>query len=243
MIAYNSRILIGLRDFVLEEELKMLFIEDEYQCDFVETANHMIDKVCSKYNLIILDSSLESNSDQLEQLSLLDITKIIRTDYNIPIIILSNTNKDLDKIAALQVGADDYFTKPLNYMEVFLKSKNIIKRVVTITENPLKLYKFSNWLLNCNKMILENINSGEIVNLTTHLYKILICFIENRGMILTRELLMEKINPDKYDIYDRSIDVQIGRLRKILEFDIRNPQIIKTKRGAGYMFDSNIQKI
>ncbi|MBK2357817.1 response regulator transcription factor [Francisella hispaniensis] len=221
----------------------MLFIEDEYQCDFVETANHMIDKVCSKYNLIILDSSLESNSDQLEQLSLLDITKIIRTDYNIPIIILSNTNKDLDKIAALQVGADDYFTKPLNYMEVFLKSKNIIKRVVTITENPLKLYKFSNWLLNCNKMILENINSGEIVNLTTHLYKILICFIENRGMILTRELLMEKINPDKYDIYDRSIDVQIGRLRKILEFDIRNPQIIKTKRGAGYMFDSNIQKI
>ncbi|APD51333.1 winged helix-turn-helix domain-containing protein [Francisella hispaniensis] len=237
------KILIGLRDFVLEEELKMLFIEDEYQCDFVETANHMIDKVCSKYNLIILDSSLESNSDQLEQLSLLDITKIIRTDYNIPIIILSNTNKDLDKIAALQVGADDYFTKPLNYMEVFLKSKNIIKRVVTITENPLKLYKFSNWLLNCNKMILENINSGEIVNLTTHLYKILICFIENRGMILTRELLMEKINPDKYDIYDRSIDVQIGRLRKILEFDIRNPQIIKTKRGAGYMFDSNIQKI
>ena len=170
----------------------------------------------------------------------LDICKEIRSNKeiaNIPVIMLTAKSEELDKILGLELGADDYVTKPFSVREVIARVKALLRRSGTV-ENFSEEVTYGDLVANFEKREIKI--KDKVIELTLKEFELLEVLIRNKGKILTRERLLEKIWGYEYIGETRTVDVHIRYLRKKVEEDDKNPKLIETIRGVGYRFNPNI---
>ncbi|WP_035290774.1 response regulator transcription factor [Clostridium sp. KNHs214] len=165
-----------------------------------------------------------------------DVCKKIRGDKNtanIPIIMITAKGEEIDKILGLELGADDYITKPFSVRELIARVKAMLRRV-NLKEDE-KVYYFGNISVDFQKhLVLKN---GCEIDLTLKEFELLQILIENEGKVMTREILLDKIWGYEYIGETRTVDVHIRHLRKKVEEDDKSPKYIQTIRGIGYRFN------
>lgn len=190
-------------------------------------------------DLIILDMMLPGE----DGLSL--CRRLQQENCPIPILILSAVAEDTDRIIGLEVGADDYLTKPFNPRELLARIKAILRRSQGTTEAPAQEEKvkdticFSDWKLNTATRQLLSLSNQEIP-LSAGEYDLLLTFLKHAKRVLSRDQLMDYTKHRDATPFDRSIDMQISRLRQKLEKNPKSPLLIKTVRGGGYLFTSDV---
>jgi two-component system OmpR family response regulator len=190
-------------------------------------------------DLIILDLKL-SNEDGLDLMH--DLTR------EVPIIILSGYRRDeTDRVIGLELGADDYMTKPFGLRELWARVRAVIRRSTARERQSIKQqrrvrYRFANWELEPRTRRLRS-PTGDTVPLTAGEFNLLTAFLRAPQQVLTREQLLADSRVHDEEVYDRSIDVQILRLRRKLETDPREPRLIVTVRGAGYVFAAPVETL
>ncbi len=191
-------------------------------------------------NLILLDLVLP-DTDGISILAQLRGQKI-------PVIVVSGKSDTTEKIVCLEMGADDYMTKPFEMRELSARIKAVLRRAEEMpagvanesNEQQADKIKFGPWILDRAQFQMFD-EKGASADLTTGEYKLLEALASQPNKVLSRERLFELTRASDYDSFDRAVDIQIGRLRKKLGDDPKDPQYIKTVRGAGYMFCGDIK--
>ncbi|KOF56087.1 MULTISPECIES: response regulator transcription factor [Clostridium] len=172
----------------------------------------------------------------LPELDGYDVCREIRRDNNIsnmPVIMLTAKSEELDKILGLELGADDYITKPFSVRELIARVKAVLRR--TKVEYNDKIYKFSDISIDFQKH--EVIKNNEKIELTLKEFELLEVLVKNKGRVMTRDFLLDKIWGYEYVGETRTVDVHIRHLRQKIEQDDKNPKYIETIRGIGYRFN------
>jgi DNA-binding response OmpR family regulator len=173
----------------------------------------------------------------------LELAKQLRANHpGIGIIMLTATSEEVDKVVGLEMGADDYVPKPFSLRELLARIKSVMRRLNSTVEPSLTLPQteagilvFGNWQLDLNHRRLMT-DDGKDAGLTPGEFALLKVLIENSDRVLNREQLLDMTRGHGADSFDRTVDVQINRLRQKVEINPRNPAIIKTVRGGGYVF-------
>jgi two-component system OmpR family response regulator len=189
----------------------------------------------SKIDLIVLDIMMPGEDG-------ITICKRLQDPIYPPIILLTAMTDETDRIIGLEVGADDYLCKPFNPRELVARIKAVIRRSEMLP-NHKKLSRgavsFDRWRVELSNR--ELIDENNIVTqLTSGEHRLLVALIEYSGTTLNRDQLMDLIKGESSKLYDRSIDNQISRLRHKIEEDPKNPKIIVTHRGGGYVFAASL---
>ena len=190
-------------------------------------------------DLVVLDLKL-GDEDGLQLVSEL------RTRSNLPIIVITgHWRNEVDRIVGLELGADDYLTKPFNLRELLARVRAVLRRTeadgaTQPAETKGTKYRFAGWQLNLRTRRLTS-PTGDSVALTIGEFSLLTAFLRSPQQVLSREQLLAATHLHDEEVYDRSIDVQILRLRRKLEADPSAPELIKTERGAGYVFAPPVQ--
>ena len=167
-----------------------------------------------------------------------DVCKEIRRDKNlshIPIIMITARSEELDKILGLELGADDYITKPFSIRELIARVKAVLRRTTNSVSND-KTFSYGKLVVDFEKH--EVTKNGDRVDLTLKEFELLELLIKNKGKVLTRDSLLDKIWGYEYIGETRTVDVHIRHLRQKIEDDDKNPRYIETIRGIGYRFTS-----
>ena len=187
-------------------------------------------------DLIVLDLMLPGEDG-------LELCRNLRARLNIPILILSALGDETDRIIGLEMGADDYLAKPFNPRELLARIKVILRRSRTLpgrdeTEIVSQLV-FANWTLD---LTTRHLISPEklVIPLSSGEFRLLRVFLEHAKRVLTRDQLLELSQGREAQAFDRSIDVLVGRLRRHLGENAREPRIIQTARGAGYILAAEV---
>ena len=191
-------------------------------------------------DLVLLDLKLPTEDG-------MNLARELRESSSVPIIILTGRKDDVDRIMGLEFGADDYLTKPFNLRELLARIRTILRRAqahpVSYVQGPaLRAFRFGGWELDLRSRRLLS-NEGERVELTHAEFTLLAAFLGAPERILSREQLLELSRGSDENVFDRSIDVQILRLRRKIESDPSRPKLIRTERGAGYFFDAQVEPI
>lgn len=174
------------------------------------------------------------------------LARAVREKSDIPIIMLTGQNHEVDRVLGLELGADDYLTKPFSPRELLARIKAVLRRYDApdaVAEKArrdadLRTYKFAGWALSTGARKLTA-PGGARIELTNGEFALLLTFLKAPRKILSRDQLLESSRLHD-DVYDRSIDVQILRLRRKIEADPNEPKLIRTERGAGYYFDTDV---
>ena len=165
-----------------------------------------------------------------------DLIKKIREESNVPIIILSAKNQDTDKIIGLNIGADDYITKPFNPLELVARVQATLRRNYDFNTEKIKTeYRIKDLTLNTESFTAYK--NGEVLYLTPTELKILMLLMKEPGKIFTKVQIYENIIGDYFQSDDNTLMVHISRLREKIEDDPKNPEYIKTIRGLGYKIE------
>lgn len=168
----------------------------------------------------------------------LEVCKRLRSDdklKNIPIIMLTAKSEEIDKILGLELGADDYITKPFSVRELNARIKAVLRRVNPMEEEN-EVFTFADVEIDYFKHEVKK--NGIKVDLTLKEFELLDILVKNKGKVLTRDLLLDKIWGYEYVGETRTVDVHIRHLRQKLENDDKNPKFIETVRGIGYRFNN-----
>jgi two-component system, OmpR family, response regulator len=166
------------------------------------------------------------------------IARQLREHWRCGLVIVTGRGDAIDKVVGLEVGADDYVTKPFDLRELAARVKAVLRRIVPAEEAravaPRDRYRFAGWELDVSARRL-NAPGGAEVGLTSGEFDLLLAFVRHPGRVLSRDFLLEQTRGREAAPFDRTVDVQIGRLRKKLEAVVDEPQIIKSVRSAGYI--------
>ncbi len=189
------------------------------------------------FDLVVLDLMMPGEDG-------LTLCMQIRTESSIPIIMLTAMGEEVDRIIGLEVGADDYMAKPFNPRELAARIKAVLRRVGGLGPNDspearTQKLTFAAFELDPTTRTLAR-DAGEIP-LTAGEYDLLIAFVDHPRRVLNRDQLLDMARGRAAIPFDRSIDVQVGRLRRKIEEDPKNPALIKTVRGGGYMFAAEVR--
>src|ERR1700730_2164740 len=166
------------------------------------------------------------------------LCKTVRRKSNVPIIMLTASSDETDRVVGLELGADDYIAKPYSPRELLARIKAIHRRTGIDHAAP-RFYRFVGFTLDAVERTLYD-NAGQLVALTGLDYQLLKYFVEHAGDILDRNVLAEETRGRDAGPLDRSLDVQISKLRLRLSDDGKQPHLIKTVRGAGYVFSADV---
>ena len=171
----------------------------------------------------------------------------LRSRAKIPVIVVSGKSDTTEKIVCLEMGADDYMTKPFEMRELSARIKAVLRRTEEKAVTPAQpvntgpsQVRFGEWVLDRSQFQLFD-TKGNSADLTTGEYKLLEAMVNAPNQVMTRERLFEITRETDYDSFDRAVDIQVGRLRKKLNDDPKEPHYIKTVRGVGYMFCGEIK--
>ncbi|WP_423063166.1 response regulator [Candidiatus Paracoxiella cheracis] len=190
------------------------------------------------FDLIILDIMMPGDDG-------LTLCRQLRTTSSIPIIMLTAIGEDIDRILGLEMGADDYLSKPFNPRELLARIKAILRRAqsnhaLPVDSNPEHIiYEFATWRLDQAGRRLTSREDVEIT-LSTGEFELLLTFVQRPRQVLSRDTLLDLTKNRPAGPYDRSIDISISRLRHKIEKDQKKPQLIKTIRGGGYMLTAEV---
>ena len=209
-----------------------------YRCVAVADGDGMFGAIdAEQIDLIILDVMLPGNDG-------LTLCRDLRTRSDVPVIMLTARGEETDRIIGLEMGADDYLPKPFNPRELLARVKVILRRArgaVRIQSGELqqRRIRFSHWLLDLTTRNLVSPH-GVVVALSGAEFRLLKVFLDRPNRVLNRDQLMELTQGQGSEALDRSIDVLVSRVRQRLDEDAREPHIIKTVRGEGYVLASAV---
>src|SRR6266568_4718 len=192
----------------------------------------------SPVDLVLLDLMLPGEDG-------LTLARLLREDSNVGIIILTGRGETVDRIIGLEMGADDYLPKPFHLRELLARVKSVLRRVSARSQekqsqSPRSKARFAGWNLDLSTRELLS-PAGSEVRLTTGEFDLLAAFVNNANQVLSRDRLLDLARNREAGPFDRTIDVQVGRLRRKLEDDPQNPSLIKTVRGSGYIFTPTVE--
>jgi two-component system OmpR family response regulator len=187
--------------------------------------------------LVILDLVLPGEDG-------LALARVLREHWDVGIMFLTGRGETVDRIIGLEMGADDYLAKPFSLRELLARVRSVLRRIGQgggehSAEGPMKA-RFAGWRLDLAARELVS-PAGEQVRLTTGEFDLLVAFVRNANRVLSRDRLMVLARHREAGPLDRTIDVQVGRLRRKLESDPDNPVLIKTVRGTGYIFTAPVE--
>jgi DNA-binding response OmpR family regulator len=230
-----------------EKKIQIVIVDDDLEicqllCQYLDQQGF---SVTSVNDGTALDSSLDNVQPDLIILDLmlpgengLSILKRIQKQEDIPIIMLSASAEDVDRIIGLELGADDYLAKPFNPRELLARIRSVLRRQGDRKEDNFKknssIHSFGLYSFNITNQVLHREN--EKITLTSGELSLLNIFVENPNHVLTRDTLLEKLKGYDCAPFDRSIDVRIMRLRQKIEIDTTKPKYILTVWGQGYKF-------
>ena len=238
------KILIVEDDLDMQEMMISFMQKNGFMVIAANNSDELTKKLKSqRVDLILLDVMLGDENG-------ISICREIRETNNIPIIIISALSDDQNRLSGFEVGADDYIVKPFNPQILLAKVKAILKRGTKIASLAYRrntnIYHFNNWIFNGKKDIL--ISPDEVqISLSKKETKILKVFLTNSHITLTREEIANSIDDSRKEdetlnlAESRAIDVLVGRLRSKIETDTKNPSLIKTERGIGYIFSTEVE--
>jgi two-component system OmpR family response regulator len=187
-------------------------------------------------DLVVLDLMLPGEDG-------LEICRELRTDSNVPIVMLTARGDETDRIVGLEMGADDYLPKPFSPRELLARIKSVLRRARALPENlkqdEVSSFRFAGWTLD---VVTRNLTSpqGIVVPLGGTEFRLLRIFLDHPNRVLTRDQLIDLMLSRDASPFDRAIDVQVSRLRHRLGEDAKEPAIIKTVRGQGYVFAAEV---
>lgn len=221
---------------IVDDEIKICDVLKSYieSNDFIAyTAENGNKAISLFYNtnpdLIILDLMLPDIGGE-------EVCKFLRRKSSVPIIMLTAKIEEEDILSGLEIGADDYITKPFSPRQVVAKVKALIRRNERKENKSFEIYSFKNGDLTINTLYYEVRKCGNLVNLTRNEYNILITIAKHPFKVFTREELIFAALGETFDGYDRTIDSHIKNIRQKIESDPKSPEYILTIRGLGYKF-------
>ncbi|HYG89707.1 MAG TPA: response regulator [Azospirillum sp.] len=189
----------------------------------------------SRVDLVVLDLMLPGEDG-------LSLCRRLRATSPIPIVMLTAMGEETDRIIGLEMGADDYLAKPFSPRELLARIKAVLRRVSTpqaVGGDGAKTLRFEGWSLDLAKRELRSAD-GVLVQLSAGEYDLLVAFVEHPQRVLTRDQLLDLARGRAAVPFDRSVDVQVSRLRRKIEPDPTDPTLIKTVRGGGYLFTPTV---
>jgi len=171
----------------------------------------------------------------------LTLCRRLRATTNLPVIMLTAMGEDTDRIVGLEMGADDYLPKPFNPRELLARVKAVLRRIQALPVSAAKgdVAKFDGWTLDLGSRRLTS-PTDEEVELSTGEYDLLLAFATHPRRVLSRDQLLDLARGRTAAPFDRSVDIQVMRLRRKIEVDPKEPRLIKTVRGGGYMFAAEV---
>ena len=188
-------------------------------------------------DIVILDLMLPGEDG-------LSLCRNLRAKSSIPVIMLTVMGEETDRIIGLEMGADDYLPKPFNPRELLARMKAVLRRSrsapASTSSVGRQILRFSDWKLDLGLRRLES-PQGLIVDLSNGEFDLLAALVEHPQRVLSRDQLLDLTRGRAEMPFDRSIDMQVSRLRRRIEADPKEPELIKTIRGAGYMFTATVR--
>jgi DNA-binding response OmpR family regulator len=221
-----------IADYLTENDLRVSAVANGAEMDQA-LAQHTID-------LVVLDLRLGGEDG-------MQLARRLRHDSQIPIVMVTGKSEEADRVMGLELGADDYVVKPFSTRELLARIRAVLRRYEVAREllpgrdDTRRGYRFAGWELNVRSRRLLNPDGGR-VELTTGEFNLLLAFCTAPFRVLAREQLLDLSRLHGADeVYDRSIDVQILRLRRKIEPNPARPEIIRTERGVGYVFSAPVE--
>jgi two-component system OmpR family response regulator len=191
----------------------------------------------SSIDLIILDLMLPGKDG-------LTICREIRASQSIPIVMLTARGEAVDRVVGLEMGADDYLPKPFEGRELEARIKSVLRRSLGVGNDgeAKSTFTFHGWQLDAHMRRLLS-PEGAVVELTTGEFELLLAFVQRPQRVLSRDQLLDLARGRDATSFDRSIDVQVSRLRRKIEGDPKEPELIKTVRSGGYLFTPEVERL
>lgn len=228
---WNTRALIVDDDVPIRELLCDYLARFNIQCRGVTDGNEMRKALEEEnFDVIVLDLMLPGEDG-------LSLCRWLRSTSDIPILMLTARCEPTDRIIGLELGADDYMAKPFEPRELVARIQTVLRRVRDDRNDERSTVRFDAWRLNSvlRQLIAAD---GLVVPLSNAEFRLLRVFLERPRRVLSREQLLDAARGRSIEAFDRSIDLLVSRLRQKLGDDPKNPQLIKTVRGEGYLFDA-----
>ena len=220
-----QNILIVEDDEKLSKELEKFLSQNGYEASRITNFENVINDILnSKCNMILLDINLPGNNGEY-------ICKEVRKISDVPIVMITSVDSELDELISLNYGADDYITKPFNLQILLAKIATILKRTNSSNKDQTKI-DCKDFILNLSKSTIEK--DGKEIELTKNEFKIIHYLVQNRGKIVSREELMSYLWDSEMFVDDNTLTVNITRIRNKLE-EINLKDILETRRGQGYI--------
>ncbi len=224
-----EKILIVEDDGAIAAGLRQAFVAEGFEVDVATDGPRGLERARSgKPSLVILDIMLPGMSG-------FEITKKLRDEnHRVPIILLTARGEEDDRVLGLELGADDYITKPFSLRELVARVRSVLRRMQPGAKQP-ELYRFGDVTVDFKRQGLSK--RGQPVELSAREFRLLAYFIAHAGTVLSREQLLNDIWG--YEVFPttRTVDNHIARLRKKIEDEPDAPRFIRTARGAGYLFE------
>ncbi|MEH6828896.1 response regulator [Parasphingorhabdus sp.] len=191
------------------------------------------------FDIILLDIMMPGEDG-------LSLCRFVTDKTDIPVILISAKTEETERIIGLELGADDYITKPFSPRELVARIKVVLRRAekggVKQLGSSGGAYQFSGWTLQCDKRSLIDAD-GVNISLSTGEYQMLLALVSRAGKILNRDQLLDITQGREAHAFDRAVDNQISRLRRKIESDPKNPEIIKTVWGGGYVLAGEVKSL
>ena len=244
-MAQATHILVVDDDPRVRDMLGRYFEGEGFLVSQAESGETMREQIAgTRFDAILLDLGLPGEDG-------LTLAREIRSESSIPIIIITGKGDMVDRVVGLEMGADDYITKPFHLREVLARVRTVLRRSAPQAQRAPEANSeasagerlgFAGWQLDLMKRELRS-PDGRPVALTTGEFDLLSAFARHPNRPLNRDQLMDLVHGRDWNPFDRSIDTQVGRLRKKIERDPKEPELIKTVRGHGYVFTSKIERL
>lgn len=224
------QILVVEDEDVTRFSLRNLFEAEGYVVFEAVDGNSMAEQLrLHTINLVIMDINLPGKNGLL-------LARELTTNKDLGLIFLTGRDSDIDKILGLEIGADDYLTKPFNPRELTIRARNILSRIgQTSTEPEQSIVNFNQWVLDGNSRQMTS-PKGEVIAIPRGEFRALSLLIKNAGKIISRQELIKEMTGRDLRSNDRTVDVTIRRLRKHFELNQDTPELINTIHGEGYRF-------
>lgn len=231
----NDHVLVVDDDLEIRRMLQDYLQHNGYRVTVAEDGKSMWRALESEtIDLVVLDLMLPGEDG-------LNLCRKLRAGSALPVIMLTALGGDTERIIGLELGADDYLSKPFNPRELLARIRSVLRRSGGDIDDAESV-RFAGWTLDRRARHLVS-PDGVVVNLSSGEYRLLEVFIEHANRVLSRDQLMDMIQGRDWGPFDRSIDVQVSRLRRRLRDDAREAELIKTVRGEGYVFTARVSRI
>ena len=234
-------ILVVDDDPAMRELMREYLTENELRITTASSGADMSKALAaSAIDLVILDLRLNGEDG-------MQLARALRTTSDIPVIIVSGKRDEADRVMGLEIAADDYITKPFSNRELLARIRAVLRRYPARAEPAApahephrRAYRFSGWELNVPARRLTS-PEGQRVELSNGEFNLLLALCQAPQRALSRDHLLEMSRLHGAEVYDRSIDVQILRLRRKIEIDPSAPRFIRTERSVGYLFNTSVE--